>query len=414
MADGEIRTGKVPGLKKHILLWVGTALLIVGIVLTVLSKGKPLDLLNPLSSSQKVTKVPEAMRVVGFLPTWMIGKTKTYGSEIDQLVFSSVGVSEDGSLIWDVQAKKLNSDDYINLKNNITAAGGKNILGIELFDDKGIDTLIASDSAKQNLYNEVKDVVEAGNFDGVNVDFEYMGNPTRILDDDFMSFLDGAKVAGWKDVSVDIFANTIVKGNKDSLDSLLSKVDSAIIMAYDFHRPSSTIAGPVAPIGAEAGVRSISEITQKIVDFGLEKQKVIMAYPLYGYEWETDTNLENSVTRAAGYGATVFYKDGIGFTGVNWDDLAQSPWVAWQEKAQRSRVVTQKVGKKYKKVTQYYTVDQWHQAYFENEESLGIKVQAAKQAQLGGIGFWALGYEGKTSDLIKNLKTKLQSPPTPL
>ena len=96
----------------------------------------------------------------------------------------------------------------------------------------------------------------------------------------------------------------------------------------------------------------------------------------------------------------------IGITGVNWDELAQSPWAAWQEKAQRSRVVTQKVGKKYKKVTQYFTVEQWHQAYFENEKSLGIKMELAKQAQLGGVGFCALGYEGKT-DLIKNLKSKL-------
>jgi len=76
---------------------VGTALLIVGVVLTVLSKGKPLDLLNPLSSSQKTAKVPGAMQVVGFLPTWMIGKTKTYGSEIDQLVFSSVGCRRTGA-----------------------------------------------------------------------------------------------------------------------------------------------------------------------------------------------------------------------------------------------------------------------------------------------------------------------------
>jgi len=114
-------------------------------------------------------------------------------------------VSEDGSLIWDIQSKKLNSDNYINLKNNITATGGKNILGIELFDDKGIDALIASNSAKQNLYNEVRDVVETGNFDGVNVDFEYMSSPIRMLDDDFVGFLDGARAAGWRGVSVDIF-----------------------------------------------------------------------------------------------------------------------------------------------------------------------------------------------------------------
>lgn len=407
MADGEIRTGKVPGLTKQILLGLGAALLIAGIVLMILSRGKPLELLNPLSPTEKITKVPGEMSVVGFLPTWELGKTRTYGTEIDQLVFSAVGVSEDGSLIWDIQAKKLNSDDYIKLKNNITQTGGKNILGIELFDDKGIDALIASDEAKNELYSEVKGVMEAGNFDGVNIDFEYMSNPIRILDDDFSEFLDGARAAGWKNIGVDIFANTIVKGNKDGLDKLLSKVDEAIVMAYDFHRPSSITAGSVAPIGAEAGQRSINEIMEDIMTFGLQKDKIIMAYPLYGYEWRTADQTLGSQTVTGGSGKTVFYEDGIGITGVNWDDLSMTPWATWMEAVQKSKIVSQKVGKKIKKTTVYYTVGQPYEAYFENEESLQIKMELTKQAQLGGVGFWALGYEGSSSDLISNLKKSL-------
>jgi spore germination protein YaaH len=408
MADGEVRTGETKqGLIRKILLGLGAILLIMGVGLVVSGKTKNFDLLNPLSNEGKNTKVAGQAVVVGFLPSWMIGKTKTYGAEIDQLVFSGVGVSKDGSLVWELQSKKLNSDDYISLKNSVAKSGGKNILGIKLFDDKAIDALLASDEAKKRLYSEVADVVTVGNFDGVNIDFEYMSNPIRMLDDDFGEFLDGARTAGWKEISVDAFANTIIKGNKEGLDKLLSKVDLMEIMAYDFHQPGSEIAGAVAPMGAEAGQRSISEITENIVSFGLQKDKIIMAYPLYGYEWETETELLNSATRTAGYGATVQYKDGIGITGVNWDELSQSPWAVWQEKAQRSRIVSKLVKKKYKKVTEYYTVDQWHQAYFENEKSLGIKMEATKQAQLGGVGFWALGYEGKNSDLILNLKKLL-------
>lgn len=410
MEDSEVRTGEVKqklNLIKKILLGIGSVLLVAGIVLVVSGRTKNLDLLNPLSNEQKNTKVENQSIVVGFLPSWMIGKTKSYGSEIDQLVFSGVGVSEDGGLIWELQSKKINGDDYISLKNNITKSGGKNILGIKLFDDKGIDAILASDEAKSKLYTEVADVVAVGNFDGVNIDFEYMSNPIRVLDDDFVTFLDGAKLAGWKNISVDVFANTIIKGNKEGLDKLLSKVDTVEIMAYDFHRPGSDFAGAVAPIGAETGQRNINEITENIVSFGLQKNKIIMAYPLYGYEWETDTNLENSATRTAGYGATVLYKNGIGITGVNWDELSQSPWATWQETAQRSKVVTKLVKKKYVKVTEYYTVNQWHQAYFENEKSLAIKMEVAKQAQLGGVGFWALGYEGNDSDLILNLRKLL-------
>jgi spore germination protein YaaH len=407
MADSEIRTGETKqGLIRKILLGLGGILVVAIVALVVSGRGRNIDLLNPLSLVEKGANTVKKTTVMGFLPTWNVGKTQTYGGEeVNQLVFLGVQVSEDGSLIWDVQSKKLNSDDYISQKNNTSKTGGKNILGIKLFDDKGLEALIASDGAKARLYSEVRGVLVAGNFDGVNIDFEFMNNPIRILDDDFLTFLDGAKMAGWKNTSLDVFANTIIKGSKEGLEKLLLRVDEVVVMAYDFHRPGSDFAGAVAPMAAVAGERSIGEITQKIVDNGLDKQKIIMAYPLYGYEWETDTNLMNSATRAAGYGATVFYKDGIGFTGTNWDELAQSPWVAWQEKAQRSRIVTKKVGKYYRKVTEYYTVDQWHQAYFENEKSLGIKIEAAKQAQLGGVGFWALGYEGST-DLIQRITSQ--------
>jgi len=413
MADSEVRIGKAnQGLMKKIWLGWGVILLIIGIILVVSGKEKTIDLLNPLSGVKKEAVKEDRPIVVGFLPTWNVGKTQIYGAEIDQMVFLGVEVSGNGGLVWDIQSKKLNSDGYLLLKNNISRTGGKNILGIKLFNDKGIEALIASDEAKTKLYTEVSNLVTAGNFDGVNIDFEYMSNPIRVLDDDFLNLLAGARAAGWKEISLDVFANTIIKGNKEGLEKLLSNIDRAIVMAYDFRRPGSPMAGAVAPMGAEVGERSISEITQKVIDYGLDKKKIIMAYPLYGYEWETDTNLLNSATRAAGYGATVFYRDAASdpLWGISvepkWDELAQSPWVAWQEKAQRSKIVSKKVGKYYRKVTEYYTVDQWHQAYFENEKSLGIKMEATKQAQLGGVGFWALGYEGNT-ELIKSLKSKL-------
>jgi spore germination protein YaaH len=382
-----------------ILLVVFGLTLVVAVVLTKNNNGG--FLINPLvwKQQEEVKKVRQT-KVVGFLPTWMIGKTKMYGQELDQLIFSGIEVGVDGGLVWDLQSKKIDNDDYIALKSSVKKAGGKNLISIKLFTDKNMDKLIADPEARSTLMSEVRDIVVAGNFDGVNVDFEYMSNPTRVLDEDFGGLLAQMKNSGWGEINIDVFANTVIKGDRDRLNELANKVDGVIVMAYDFRRPGADFAGAVAPMGAVQGERSIAEIIQKIVDGNLPKDKFIMAYPLYGYEWETETNEMDSATRAAGYGATVFYKVGIGFTGTNWDELSQSPWVAWQEKAQRSRVVTKKVGKKYKKITEYFMVDQWHQAYFENERSLKIKIEAVKQNQLGGYGFWALGYEGKESNLL--------------
>jgi spore germination protein YaaH len=48
-------------------------------------------------------------------------------------------------------------------------------------------------------------------------------------------------------------------------------------------------------------------------------------------------------------------------------------------------------------------VNEWHSAYFENENSLKIKIDEAKKTKVGGVGYWALGYEGKNSNLMMTL-----------
>lgn len=358
------------------------------------------EILSPLGI---INKVPEnKFEVVGFLPTWMIGKTKMYGSELTQLIFSGIEVKADGSLVWDIQSNKINNDSYIEIKNNVKKSGGKNLISIKLFTDKDLDILVASDEAKQKLYAEVRAIVTAGNFDGVNIDFEYMSDPIRILKSDIQAMFAEMKQAGWGEINVDVFANTIIKGDEERLKQLAETVDGIIVMAYDFHRPGSDFAGAVAPMVAGEGQRSITEIINRINIGNLNKEKFILAYPLYGYQWETMSGEINSATMANGYGVTILYKDGIGYTGGSFDEVAKSPWYTWTEKEQRSKVIYKKVGKVYKKTTQYYTVDQWHQAYLENEESLKIKINAVKQEKLGGTGFWALGYEGK-SNLLEEL-----------
>lgn len=358
------------------------------------------ELLSPLGIV--LQEEEKRMEVVGFLPSWMIGKTKLYGSEITQLIFSGVEVKADGSLLWDVQSNKINNNEYIKIKNNVKKNGGKNLVSIKLFTDKNLDKLVANSLAKQNLYAQVKSVVDDGKFDGVNVDFEYMSDPIRILNSDMIKMFAEMKTAGWGIVNVDVFANTIIKGDEERLQKLSETVDQIVVMAYDFARPGSGRAGAVAPIRAEEGKRSIAEIVNRINIGNLNKEKFVLAYPLYGYQWETVSGKQNSATMANGYGVTVLYKDGIGYTGGVFDKLAQSPWYSWTEREEKLKTQNLKIGKRIIRKTISYYIDQWHQAYLENEESLGIKIKLAKQEEIGGIGFWALGYEGKT-DLIDRL-----------
>lgn len=390
------------------ILWLG----VVGLLWKFYPTQVEKDLLNPLGWQRWVEKKKVGKEVVGFLPSWMIGKTRMYGKEVTQLVFSGIEVEADGSLVWDVQSKKLRGETYRRLKEEIKRSGGKNVVSIKLFKDKDLETFIASPEARTRLINEVAEVVRKDGFDGVNIDFEYMSNALRIMDDDFISFMRDAKNGGWGDIGVDVFANTIIKGSKERIEGMAGVVDWVVIMAYDFHRPGSDYAGSVAPIEAAAGERSIREVVNKLEKLESGREKMIMALPLYGYEWVTVDNSYGSAQVNGGYGRTVFFSEGVGISGANWDEKGMSPWATWQESVKKSRVVSTKVGKKTVRKTEYYTVSQWHSAYFENERSLKVKIDTSLEAEVGGVGYWALGYEGKDSELLRELddytKNKLE------
>jgi spore germination protein YaaH len=344
---------------------------------------KKIEVLSPLSSKKTVINNKKNIKVVGFLPTWMVGNTIEYTDEISHLVFLGVEVDEKGNLIWDTQSRKIENEDYLKQKELIWKNGGKNILGIKLFKDEKIDVLMVSGEAQDNLINQLKELFKTQKFDGVNVDFEYQGNPTAILSEEISNFMTRLKNEDFGEISLDVFVNTIIKGDQKSLLRLVDSMDYLIVMAYDFHRPGVDFAGPVAPIRAPTGERSILELVEDIETLDLDKNKIVLAYPLYGYEWKTYGD-EFGASVRRGWSALASYKrmkevllDETKV--VNFDEESMTPWVTFKENG----VI--------------------HQIYFENLESISRKLDLVKNNQLGGVGFWALGYEGEDKEVWQKL-----------
>jgi spore germination protein len=338
-------------------------------------------LLNPLSDKKILRQAQDKMETFGFLPTWMVEKTRQYTNEISHLIFLGIEADKEGNLIWDGQSKKINNETYLNQKKVISENGGKNILGIKLFEDEKLKLLLENKEYRANLIKQIKEVVVEDKFDGVNIDFEFQGDPVAILSQDFFGFLDSLKLAGIKEISVDVFANTIIKGEEQKLKDLSVRVDNLVVMAYDFHRPGMDYAGSVAPIGSNVGERNIREVVERVINLGLEKDKIIMAYPLYGYEWQTYTKEFGSQIKRGWYQMSSWKrtKELIKEKNleVNFDELSMTPWLVFEEKGKI------------------------HQVYYENEKSLSAKVDLVKQNQLGGLGFWALGYEGEDNVFLE-------------
>ena len=58
-----------------------------------------------------------------------------------------------------------------------------------------------------------------------------------------------------------------------------------------------------------------------------------------------------------------------------WDSNSMSPWIVYEEGGEIRQI------------------------YFEDETSLGLKFDLAKQSGLGGVAIWAMGYDDGFDDL---------------
>jgi spore germination protein YaaH len=158
-------------------------------------------------------------------------------------------------------------------------------------------------------------------------------------------------------------------------------------MAYDFHRPSSDTAGPVSPIDGK-GVHAEYDIRTMIQDYmkRSDPRKLIMGVPYYGYNWV--------VTEPTEYAQRIPGNDYIGYSQsqtysmimdtiidinpvVYWDELGKVPYYSY---------VSNNTGS-------------IREVYFENLDSLKIKYDLVKQNNMGGVGIWALGYDGGYQEL---------------
>ncbi len=349
------------------------------------------DFLRPLVEAGErlgVVREKRHFEVVGFLPPWTIKKTELHPEVLDQLIFLGVGVKGNGNLIWDSDAQRLNDEDYLAMKEEMKKAGKKNILGLKLFNDAEIDQLMGSKAAQKRLIEQVEELVAEEDFDGVNVDFEYAGDHLGVLRDKFLGFLEDLVKADVGEISLDVYGNTIIKGEKGRWGEVAALLDYVIIMAYDFHRPGSDWAGPVAPIRSGPGERSVLDVLESAWELGIPKEKVIVALPLYGYEWKTYGEEFGAPVKRGWYALASYnrMKDFVADNEVEvqWDSLSMSPWISYKDQGIRKQI------------------------YYENFQSLSAKYRLVKESQLGGVGFWALGYEGENNEVWEELARQLK------
>jgi len=333
--------------------------------------------------------------VFGFMPDWeYIGGANndmhydllTHVAAFDFLASSNGSIGYPNAWPW---------TDVINAAH---ARGTKVIMAVTNFGGNEsapyvAHLLLTNSYAKNILFNNIKRIITTYQLDGVNIDFEAMnkadrGNLLNGFLSDLTSFIH-TELPG-KEVSFD---GPAVNWGGWNIDGLTQSVDYVFIMTYDYYGSWSKNTGPVAPLTCANGGYCVEKSINNTYGAPLSKypQKLILGVPYYGKHWKTVTGNAGSATTS--FVGSTFYRNAVveakSHGGFIWDNASQTPWYKWQSGG-------------------------WNQVWNDNEKSLGKKYDFALTENIGGVGIWALNYDGTRTELWNLINTKFAGAVTPI
>ena len=334
--------------------------------------GRPGEPILPLQSPR--TARP-CRTIFGYLPYWE-GATNMHWNLITHIACFSVDVASDGSV------SNAHSWPWTSVINSAHANGVKVILVATLFNDTSISTLINNATYKANFFANMKARMLQGSADGLNIDFEGSGtwrSTVQLFMADLTAYMH-TQIPG----SEVTFAGPALASGWD-LAALANSCDGIFIMGYAFAGSWNTYTGPNSPLTASGSGICITNtvLSQYYPVTQVHPDKLILGLPYYGGHWTTGSSSPRAAV-VSWVGATFFRNDqpNSQIYGRQWDTISQTPWYYYQDP------------------------NTWHQVWYDDAQSLGLKYQLAQDQNLQGVGMWALNYDGTRTELWNELQTR--------
>lgn len=329
--------------------------------------------------------------IVGFLPYWLVSKaTDDYTQKLTMLSYFGLMIGTDGHIVKKVSPQELEPGYYKlqsdEVKQKLSDAK-KNHITLSLLvysqNEASISALV-KDPVKhaENLMADVLPLMKEHGFTDLNIDVESFRDAEEEDRKNFTLFVKTVreKINQEKTytLSIDLAPRQVIEKYIYEPFELGQLVDTVILMTYDYSQRSSSIAGPVAPIGGVPNVRNFDiNVSVKETLKVIPSEKLVLGIPLYGYQWETLSNAPGRPTIPSS-GATASQRrinDEVLATCVHCtkaiDPISLQPYL----------------------ITPGTIEGIFQQIFYEDEESLQKKTEFAKEKNLAGVALWALGYE---------------------
>lgn len=235
------------------------------------------------------------------------------------------------------------------------------------FDPEVAHAILLNDETRRKAAQNIADIVMGMDYDGINMDFEgpfFEGDRQKYsqLIEELAMLL---RPHG-KHLSVDVVSQTAPPRPGDTgwaqaydYPSLEKAVDMHILMGYDY----SPMDGPPGPVSPLPWLRQVIEYTLTCVD----RKKIAVGLPFYGRHWV----VENGV-HSPGKGLDFHQiQELLGRPSIkrDWDSGAQCPFIRFTEEGKN------------------------HILYYDDAESLKLKLDLVKAYKINAVAFWRLGVE---------------------
>lgn len=341
---------------------------------------------SPKSVPLVVTGKPKK-EILGFFPYWMLPdeekinlnvltSVSLFGLEVDGTgaIASSNNDQTDSGSMW----KNPKIDDFIRRARN---QGLDIYLTLKSFNNSNIENLAKSDTAQKNFISNAIYLINSKQLDGINIDFEYVGEASVTVRDGFTRLIINLSSELKRQVpnavlSIDTY---LVSGSEKQLFNipiLAKNINAFVIMGYDMHTPLGA-PGPVSAMGGDTNIVGYIQNYLEQVD----ASKLILAVPYYGYDWPKDIQSPpKDMVRTLPYAEIAQASKN---SQLSWNEISQTPYYTYKDDSGENRIV-----------------------HFDNVRSLGIKYDFINAKKLKGVGIWTVGYDGQNQDLEQLLIDK--------
>jgi hypothetical protein len=320
--------------------------------------------------------------VLGFVPYWEAPDLSAADlADTSVIALYGVEVARDGGFLqtgpgWAFYA----TTGYGTLTAAAHAAGDRVLFTIATTDPGVIDNLAHRPGpTSARLAEAMAQAVASGGLDGVDIDIEGASHADRA---GFVRFI-ADFVAALRHDGMDktVVLNCYPQSAGSSTDffdvaKLAPLVDQVFIMDYAMEQYANSTAN--APLtNGDLGLSDVQSLIQyrKVVP----ASKLILGIPFYGVDFTTMTGAPGSLTLTESPTVETYETIVAGGWTPLWDPASQTVWT-------RFRVGTT-----------------WHETWYDDPVSIAIKRALAAEFHLGGVGVWALGFEGDATAMLRAL-----------